>query len=99
LRLSLIGASATVRATSGTPTLSSAPRWSNERPELLRASPNDLQLRELPTNAGLAAGVQAPKQASYNTAYLRRPLSEVAVGALPGVAGIVLFTAAGICLG
>ena len=43
-----------------------------------------------PTNAGLTARGQTYKEAGYANEYLRSPrLSEMAAGALPGVAGML----------
>jgi hypothetical protein len=68
-------------------------------PRLLRASADGPPLRD-PTLTSF--GVTTPGQIPYRTGYSEyssRPLGGRAAEALPGVAGLVIMTASGICLG
>jgi hypothetical protein len=88
-----------------------APRWAagarivesqpigEAAPELLRASADGRLLNE---SSFTSFGVTSPGQISYRTGYsdyASRSLATTAAGALPGLGGLVLITAAGICLG
>jgi hypothetical protein len=88
-----------------------APRWAagartvesqstgEAAPELLPASADGRLLTE---SSFTSFGLTSPGQVSYRTAYSdysSRSLAATAGGALPGLAGLVLITAAGICLG
>jgi hypothetical protein len=103
----ILGASIAPRATFGGPAFTSTPRWAGERaPAIRQQSTSEPLLREPllrespPTSAGLTARGQTSKEAGYTNEYLRSPrLSEMAAGALPGVAGMLIMTATGICLG
>jgi hypothetical protein len=98
----ILGASIAPRATFGGPAFTSTSRWAGEpAPPIRQPSTSEPPLREPPvTNAGLTARGQTSKQAGYNNEYLRSPrLSEMAAGALPGVAGMLIMTASGVCLG
>lgn len=98
----ILGASIAPRATFGGPALTLTSRWAAEpAPPIRPPSTSEPLLREPPpTNAGLTARGQTAKEAGYANEYLRGPrLSEMAAGALPGVAGMLLMTASGVCLG
>jgi hypothetical protein len=76
-----------------------APPAREPSPRLLRASVDGPALRE---STLTSFGVTSPGQLPYRNGsgeYTSRPLASVAAGALPGVAGLVLMTAVGICLG
>jgi hypothetical protein len=81
-------------------TVDPAPQWAGEpSPQLLRASSDQRQLHESSlTNFGLTARGQTPYRTGY-AEYSSRPLAQTAAGALPGLAGLVIMTASGICLG
>jgi hypothetical protein len=93
----IVGASIAPRATFGGPAFTSSSRWSGEpAPPIRQPSTSE----PLPTNVGLTARGQTSKEAGYPNQYLRGPrLSEMAAGALPGVAGMLIMTLAGVCLG
>jgi hypothetical protein len=75
----------------------STPQWGNEpSTRLLRASASE-PLPEAPPASGLAARGQTSE--GYTYGYPSRSLAGMAAGAMPGVAGIVIMTAGGICLG
>jgi hypothetical protein len=98
----IVGASIAPRATFGGPAFTSSPRWAGEpAPSIRRPSTSEPLLREPPaTNAGLTARGQTFKEAGYSNEYVRSPrLSEMAAVALPGVAGMLIMTASGVCLG
>jgi hypothetical protein len=98
----ILGASIAPRATFGGPALTLTSRWAGEpAPPIRQPSTSEPPLREPPpTNAGLTARGQTSKEAGYANEYLRSPrLSEMAAGALPGVAGMLIMTASGVCLG
>ncbi len=98
----ILGASIAPRATFGGPAFTSTSRWAGEpAPPIRQPSTSEPLLREPPpTNAGLTARGQTSKEAGYANEYLRSPrLSEMAAGALPGVAGMLIMTASGVCLG
>jgi hypothetical protein len=98
----ILGASIAPRATFGGPASTSSSRWAGEPgPPIRQASTGEPLLREPPaTNAGLTARGQTSKEAGYSNEYVRSPrLSEMAAGALPGVAGMLIMTAGGVCLG
>jgi hypothetical protein len=98
----LLGASIAPRATFGGPAFTSSSRWAGEpAPPMRQPSTSEPLLREPPaTNAGLTARGQTSKEAGYSTEYVRSPrLSEMAAGALPGAAGMLIMTASGVCLG
>jgi hypothetical protein len=65
------------------------------------AATSDPRLREVPTSSGIVSGAsRSPDRMGYhNEAMPRVRLSDMAAGALPGVAGMMAMTAAGICLG
>jgi hypothetical protein len=100
----ILGASVAPRWAATSVAAGPAPRWGSGRgsaPSLrrVRASTDGPALRELSlTNSGLATRMGTPYRTATNES-VRRPISEMAAGALPGVAGIVLMTASGICLG
>jgi hypothetical protein len=95
----ILGASIAARGTTGERTVDPTPQSPGEpAPQMLRASTDGPPLRD-PTVTSF--GVTAPGQPNltgYN-AYSSRPLAVAAAGALPGVAGLVLMTASGICVG
>jgi hypothetical protein len=93
----ILGASIAPRATFGGPAFPSSWRWAGEpAPPIRQPSTSE----PLPTNVGLTARGQTSKDAGYPNEYLRSPrLSELAVGALPGVAGMLIMTVSGVCLG
>ena len=98
----ILGASIAPRATFGGPALTSSPRWAGEpAPRIRQPSTSEPLRREPPaTNAGRTARGQTFKEAGYPNEYVRSPrLSEMAAGALPGVAGMLIMTASGVCLG
>jgi hypothetical protein len=96
----ILGGSVAPRVKPGEPTVKSTPQRGGEpAPPLRQASPSERLLREPPANVGLTARGQNPDRTGYTNEQVRRPLADMAVGALPGVAGIVMMTAAGICLG
>jgi hypothetical protein len=98
----ILGASIAPRATFGGPAFTSTSRWAGEpAPPIRQPSTSEPLLREPPpTNAGLTARGQTSKEAGYTNEYVRSPrLSEMAAGALPGVAGMLIMTASGVCLG
>jgi hypothetical protein len=98
----ILGASIAPRATFGGPAFTSTSRWAGEpAPPIRQPSTSEPLLREPPpTNAGLTARGQTFKESGYSTEYVRSPrLSEMAAGALPGVAGMLIMTASGVCLG
>jgi hypothetical protein len=101
----ILGASIAPRATFGGPAFTSTSRWAGEPAPPIRQirqpSTSEPLLREPPpTNVGLTARGQTSKEAGYTNEYLRSPrLSEMAAGALPGVAGMLIMTASGVCIG
>jgi len=98
----LLGASIAPRATFGGPAFTSSSRWAGEpAPPIRQPSTSEPLLREPPaTNAGLTARGQTSKEAGYSNEYVRSPrLSEMAAGALPGAAAMLIMTASGVCLG
>jgi hypothetical protein len=98
----ILGASIAPRATFDGPAFTSSSRWAGEpAPPIRQPSTSEPLLREPPaTNAGLTARGQTSKAAGYSNEYVRGPrLSEMAVGALPGVAGMLIMTVCGVCLG
>jgi hypothetical protein len=98
----IVGASIAPPATFGGPAFTSSSRWAGEpAPPIRQPSTSEPLLREPPaTNAGLTARGQTSKEAGYPNEYLRSPrLSEMAAGALPGVAGMLIMTVSGVCLG
>jgi hypothetical protein len=98
----ILGASIAPRATFGGPAFPSSPLWAGgPAPPIRQPSTSERLLREPPaTNAGLTARGQTSKEAGYSNEYVRSPrLSELAAGALPGVAGMLIMTACGVCLG
>ena len=98
----ILGASIAPRATFGGSAFTSSSRWAGEpAPPIRQASTSEPLLREPPaTSAGRTARGQTFKEAGYGNEYVRSPrLSEMAAGALPGVAGMLIMTASGVCLG
>jgi len=96
----ILGVSVAPRVGPSEPAVKWMPQWGGEpAPRLLRASTSERLLREPPANVGLTARGQNPDRTGYNNEQVRRPLADMAAGALPGVAGIVMMTATGICLG
>jgi hypothetical protein len=98
----ILGASIAPRATFGGPAFPSSPLWAGgPAPPMRQPSTSERLLREPPaTNAGLTARGQTSKEAGYPNEYLRSPrLSEMAAGALPGVAGMLIMTVGGVRLG
>jgi len=100
----LLGASVVPRWAGISVAAGPTPRWGNGRgsatsPRRVRASTDGTLLREpSSTYSGLSPRTGDPYRTAVNES-VRRPVSEMAAGALPGVAGIVLMTASGICLG
>lgn len=100
--LLMLGASVTaprtsaVRATTSTSRGESAPA-----PSIRQATTSEpLPGEPPPANIGLTTRGQQPlNRPSYNADLRRGRLGETAAGALPGVAGIVIMTASGICIG
>jgi hypothetical protein len=93
-----LGASIAPRWTTGGRTLESQSAG-EAAPHRLRASTNERLLNE---SSFLSFGVTTPGQIPYRTGYSEyssRPLATTAAGALPGVVGLVLVTAVGICMG
>jgi hypothetical protein len=94
----ILGASIAPRGTSSGEVVTSRPPLSGEpTPGLLRASTSEPFSEAPPTSAGLAARGQTPK--GYTYGFSSRSLGGMAATAMPGVAGIVIMTASGICLG
>jgi hypothetical protein len=96
-----LGASIAARATLGL-IITSTPRWAGEQAPSPRHAPtSDPRLREVPTSSGVVGKLgQVPYRTGYNNEAMPRiRLSEMAVGALPGIVGMMAMTAAGICLG
>jgi hypothetical protein len=96
----LLGASIASRWTSARSAVAPAPRWSGDSsPRLLRASSDQRPLPEpWLKNVGLTAREQTPYRSGY-AEYSARALARTAAGALPGLAGLVMMTACGVCLG
>jgi hypothetical protein len=95
----ILGASIAPRWTSGGRAVDATPRWAGEpSPRLLRASDGRPLHEPSLTNSGLTARGQTPYRTGYGE-YSSRPLAQMAAGALPGLAGLVIMTASGICLG
>jgi hypothetical protein len=93
----VLGASIAPRGSSGGGVVTSTPTWGGEPvPGLLRASTTD-PLPEIPSSSGLTARGQIPKSETHG--YASRSLAGMAATAMPGVAGLVIMTAGGICLG
>ncbi|MFG1934657.1 hypothetical protein ACGFK1_29080 [Mycobacterium sp. NPDC048908] len=93
----ILGAPIAPPATFGGPAFTSSSRWSGEPASPIRQASTS---EPLPTNVGLTARGQTSKEAGYPSEYLRSPrLSDLAVGALPGVVGMLIMTAGGVCLG
>jgi hypothetical protein len=93
-----LGASIVPRGTAGGRTVESQSAG-EAAPELLRASADGRLLNE---SSFASLGVTSPGQIPYRTGYSdysSRSLAMTAAGALPGLAGLVLITAAGVCLG
>ena len=98
----ILGASIAPRVTFGGPAFTSSPRWAGEPAQRIsQPSTSEPLLREPPaTNAGRTARGQTFKESGNSNEYVRSPrLSEMAAGALPGVAGMLIMTASGVCLG
>ncbi len=100
----ILGASVVPRWAATSVAAGPTPRWGNGRgnatsPRRVRASTDGTLLRE-PSSpySGLSTRTGDPYRTAVNES-VRRPVSEMAAGALPGVAGIVLMTASGVCLG
>jgi hypothetical protein len=100
--LHVLGTSLAPRAISGAGAVTSTSRWADSpAPSLRQAATNEpLSRGAPPANVGLTARAQPSNRTGYNNADLHRGrLAEMAAGALPGVAGIVIMTASGICIG
>ena len=94
----ILGASITARGTSR-PALTSPSRGPGELSPPPREPTTGL-LNPPITSAGLSGPGQPANRIGYNKDGLPRArLPEMAAGALPGVGGIVVMTAAGVCLG
>jgi len=94
----VLGASIAPRGMSSGEVITSTPSLGDEpSPRLIRASTDEALPEAVPTSGGLAARGQSPN--GYTYAYPSRSLARMVSGAMPGVAGIVLMTAGGICLG
>jgi hypothetical protein len=96
----LLGASIASRWTSSGSAVAPTPRWSGDSaPRLLRASSDQRPLPEpWLKSIGLTAREQMPYRSGY-AEYSARALVRTATGALPGLAGLVMMTACGVCLG
>ena len=95
----ILGASIAPRWTSGGRAVDATPRRAGEpSPRLLRASDGRPLHEPSLTNSGLTTRGQTPYRTGYGE-YSSRPLAQMAAGALPGLAGLVIMTASGICLG
>jgi hypothetical protein len=100
----ILGASVVPRWAAPSVAAGPTPRWGSGRgnatsPRRVRASTDGTLLREpSSTYSGLTMRTGTPYRTAVNES-VRRPVSEMAAGALPGVAGIVLMTASGVCLG
>ncbi|OBF30496.1 hypothetical protein A5724_23460 [Mycobacterium sp. ACS1612] len=93
----ILGAPIAPPATFGGPAFTSSSRWSGEPASPIRQSSRS---EPLPTEVGLRARGQTSKEAGFPNEYRRSPrLSEMAVGALPGVVGMLIMTVSGVCLG
>jgi hypothetical protein len=93
-----LGASIAPRWTAGGRTFESQSAG-EAAPELLRASADGRLLNESSlSNFGVTSPGQIPNRIGYSD-FSSRSLATTAAGALPGLAGLVLITAAGICLG
>lgn len=93
----ILGASVAPRWTTGA--VDPVPRGAGEAsPRLLRASDEVLLRDPSLTSFGVTSPGQIPYRTGYNE-YSSKPMAEMAAGALPGVAGLVIMTAGGICLG
>jgi hypothetical protein len=100
--LHILGASVAAPGTTGVRTVTSTSRWAGPpAPSIRQATTSEPLLREPPpSNVGLTARGQPSNRPGYKNADLRRGrLAEMAAGALPGVAGMVIMTASGICIG
>ncbi len=95
----ILGASIAPRWTLGGRAVDPTPGWAGEpSPRLLRASDGRPLHKPALTNFGLTAREQTPYRTGYAD-YSSRSLAQTAAGALPGLAGLVIMTASGICLG
>lgn len=100
--LHVLGASVAPRGTSIDRAVTPPSRGAaGPAPSMRHATTNERLSREQPpSEVGLTARGQLSNRSGYNNTDLRRArLAEVAAGALPGVAGIVIMTAGGICIG
>ena len=98
----VLGASVAPRGTSFGQAVTSPSGWAGApAPSIRQPATSEPLSRELPpSNVGLTARGQLPNRTGYNNADLRRGrLADIAAGALTGVAGMVIMTACGICLG
>lgn len=96
-----LGAAIAMRGTLG-PTVTSTSRWAGDpAPPPRHAATSDPKLREVPAFSGVVSsrGQTAHRTGYDNHALPRVRLSEMAAGALPGVVGMMLMTAAGVVLG
>jgi hypothetical protein len=94
----VLGASIAPRGMSSGEVIASTPRLAGEpSPRLIHASTNGSPAEPAPTSGALGARGQTPD--GYTYAYPSRSLAGMAATAMPGVVGIVLMTAGGICLG
>jgi hypothetical protein len=96
----ILGASIASRWSMGERAVDPAPQWvGGSSPPLIRASSAERPLHEPSvTNFGLTPRGQTPYRTGYD-AYVPRSLADIAAKALPGLAGLVMMTASGICLG
>jgi hypothetical protein len=96
----LLGASIATRWTSSGSAVEPTPRWSGgSSPRLLRASSDQLLLPEPWLKSfGSTAREQLAYRSGYGE-YSARSLARTAAGALPGLAGLMMMTACGVCLG
>ena len=93
----ILGTSITARGTSR-PALTSPARRPGEPPPLPRQPTTGL--REPPiTSAGVSFPGQTPNRIGLTKEGPRVRLTAMAAGALPGISGIIVMTAAGVCLG
>jgi hypothetical protein len=98
----ILGASIAPRTTFGGQEVTSTSRWGGETAQSIRQpATSELLLREPPPpSVGLTARGLPSNRTSPSIENLGRSrLADMAAGALPGVAGLVIMTAIGICLG
>jgi hypothetical protein len=96
----LLGASIAARGTLGSAVTSPSRRAGEPAPPARQPATSEPRLREPPTSSSGLSGGQHTSRTGYVSEGLPRVrLSDMAAGALPGVAGIMVMTSAGVCLG